>query len=120
LRGNVPTRIQKLRDGQYDAIMLAAAGVERLQINLDEFVVEKLDPKIFVPAPAQGVLALQTRENDVELIEALQVIHQKEVADKINVERKVLNLFDGGCQLPLVYIAKKALMKKKTLFLKFG
>ena len=107
LRGNVPTRIQKLREGQYDAIMLAAAGVERLQIELNEFVVEKLDPKQFVPAPAQGVLALQTRENDIELIEALQVIHQKEVAAKINVERKVLNLFDGGCQLPLgVYCEK--------------
>ena len=107
LRGNVPTRIQKLREGNYDAIMLAAAGVERLQINLDEFVVEKLDPKQFVPAPAQGVLALQTRENDVELIEALQIINQPEVAAKIVIERKVLNLFDGGCQLPLgVYCEK--------------
>lgn len=107
LRGNVPTRIQKLRDGQYDAIMLAAAGVERLQINLDEFVVEKLDPKQFVPAPAQGVLALQTRENDTELIEALQIINQADIATKINIERKVLNLFDGGCQLPLgVYCEK--------------
>ena len=107
LRGNVPTRIQKLRDGQYDAIMLAAAGVERLQINLDEFIVEKLDPKIFVPAPAQGVLALQTRLNDSALIEALQVINQPEVAAKISIERKVLNLFDGGCQLPLgVYCEK--------------
>lgn len=101
LRGNVPTRIQKLRDGQYDAIMLAAAGVERLKINLEEFFVEKLDPKQFIPAPAQGVLALQTRDDDAALIETLQVIHQKEVAAKINIERKVLNLFDGGCQLPL-------------------
>jgi len=117
LRGNVPTRIQKLRDGQYDAIMLAAAGVERLQINLDEFVVEKLDPKIFVPAPAQGVLALQTRESDTELIEALQIIHQKEVAEKIGIERKVLNLFDGGCQLPLgVYCEKGFDEEENTIF----
>jgi hydroxymethylbilane synthase len=118
LRGNVPTRIQKLRDGQYDAIMLAAAGVERLQINLDEFIVEKLDPKVFVPAPAQGVLALQTRENDVELIEALQVIHQKEVANKINVERKVLNLFDGGCQLPLGVYCEKGFDEEENAIFK--
>jgi hydroxymethylbilane synthase len=117
LRGNVPTRIQKLRDGQYDAIMLAAAGVERLQINLDEFIVEKLDPKIFVPAPAQGVLALQTREDNIELIEALQFLHQKEVATKINIERKVLNLFDGGCQLPLgVYCEKGFDAEENTIY----
>jgi hydroxymethylbilane synthase len=117
LRGNVPTRIQKLRDGQYDAIMLAAAGVERLQINLDEFIVEKLDPKIFVPVPAQGVLALQTREDNIELIEALQFLHQKEVATKINIERKVLNLFDGGCQLPLgVYCEKGFDAEENTIY----
>lgn len=117
LRGNVPTRIQKLRDGQYDAIMLAAAGVERLQINLDEFVVEKLDPKQFVPAPAQGVLALQTRESDTALIEVLHVLNQPEVATKIAVERKVLNLFDGGCQLPLgVYCEKGFDTDENTIY----
>jgi hydroxymethylbilane synthase len=58
LRGNVPTRIQKLRDKKYDAIMLAAAGVERLKIDLSEFKVLRLDPKEFIPAPAQGVLGL--------------------------------------------------------------
>jgi porphobilinogen deaminase len=97
--------------------MLAAAGVERLQINLDEFIVEKLDPKIFVPAPAQGVLALQTREDNIELIEALQFLHQKEVATKINIERKVLNLFDGGCQLPLgVYCEKGFDAEENTIY----
>lgn len=107
LRGNVPTRIQKLREGKYDAIMLAAAGVARLQFNLDEFHVEKLDPRQFVPAPAQGVLALQIRESDKALADVLKVIHEPEVAQKIDIERKVLNLFDGGCQLPLgVYCEK--------------
>ena len=101
LRGNVPTRIEKLRSGQYDAIMLAAAGVERLQIDLDEFEVQKLDPKQFVPAPAQGVLAIEVRADDTELIAALQILNEPKVAAKIGIERKVLNLFDGGCQLPL-------------------
>lgn len=101
LRGNVPTRIQKLKDKQYDAIMLAAAGVERLNIDLTAFHVEKLNPKEFIPAPAQGVLALQIRSNDAELANTLQAINDTEVAATIAIERKVLNLFDGGCQLPL-------------------
>jgi hydroxymethylbilane synthase len=101
LRGNVPTRINKLREGKYDAIMIAAAGVERLEIDLSEFHTEKLSPKEFVPAPAQGVLALQTREEDEALIKALQQLNAADVQEVISIERKVLNLFDGGCQLPL-------------------
>jgi hydroxymethylbilane synthase len=54
LRGNVPTRIQKLRDGGYDAIMMACAGAERLELDLSEFHIVRMDPKVFVPAPAQG------------------------------------------------------------------
>ena len=64
LRGNVPTRIQKLRDGQYDAIMLAHAGVHRLELDLTDLHVHVLDPLNFVPAPAQGALALQMRKGD--------------------------------------------------------
>ncbi len=117
LRGNVPTRIQKLRDKQYDAILLAAAGVERLQINLDEFHVTKLDPKEFVPAPAQGVLALQIREVDTELLAKLQVMNHPDVAQAIAVERRVLNQLDGGCQLPLgVYCAPDEDDDGKTFF----
>ena len=101
LRGNVPTRIQKLRDGNYDAILLAKAGVDRLQLDLSDFHVEVLDPTVFIPAPAQGVLALQIRESDTELFEILQQINHPEVAQRIGVERKVLNLLEGGCQLPL-------------------
>ena len=64
LRGNVPTRIQKLRDGEYDAILLAKAGVDRLELDLSDLEVFVLDPEEFVPAPAQGVLGLQIREGD--------------------------------------------------------
>jgi hydroxymethylbilane synthase len=98
LRGNVPTRIQKLREGQYDAIVLAKAGVARLELNLSEFVVVTLDTTRFIPAPAQGALALQTRAND-PLIEELAPLNITD-ADTVNVERQVLAGMEGGCQMP--------------------
>ena len=101
LRGNVPTRINKLREGQYDAIMLAAAGVERLGLDLSDLHVEKLDPKEFIPAPAQGVLAWQIRDNDSAIESVIDKLNNEDVQMQINVERRILNLFDGGCQLPL-------------------
>jgi hydroxymethylbilane synthase len=101
LRGNVPTRIQKLREGQYDAIILAKAGVSRLEIDLSEFHVVELDPKTFIPAPAQGVLALQIRENGSELWQEIQKLNHPQVENQISIERKILNLMQGGCQLPL-------------------
>lgn len=101
LRGNVPTRIKKLADKQYDAILLAAAGVERLGLNLDEFHCERLLPEEFIPAPAQGVLAWQVKETNYKLIDLFDKISDFDVFVKINIERRVLNLFDGGCQLPL-------------------
>lgn len=102
LRGNVPTRVQKLRERQYDAILLAKAGVDRLQLDLSDFHVEVIEPVEFIPAPAQGVLAIQIREDNKELFEVLQNgIHNREVENTVGLERKILNLFDGGCQLPL-------------------
>jgi hydroxymethylbilane synthase len=101
LRGNVPTRIQKLREGQYDAIMMACAGAERLKLDLSEFHIVRMDPKVFIPAPAQGVLALQIREGNDALHETLSILHDADVAERLAVERRILNLFQGGCQLPL-------------------
>src|SRR5690606_31035315 len=107
LRGNVNTRLQKLRDEKYDAIMLAKAGVERLALDLTEFHVEVIPPNEIIPAPAQGVLAIQIRETDSELQQLLQQIHQPQVAEVIGVERKVLNLFEGGCHMPLGCYCRK-------------
>jgi len=107
LRGNVPTRIGKLRDEKYDAIMIAKAGASRLEIDLSEFHVEELTPAELVPAPAQGVLAIQIRESDKELFDALQVLHHPEVAEQLSVERSVLKLFGGGCHLPLGCYCRK-------------
>jgi hydroxymethylbilane synthase len=101
LRGNVPTRIQKLRDGHYDAILLAKAGVNRLQLDLSDLFCVTLDPTEFVPAPAQGVLGLQIRSNDSTLQEILGELNHAETKDKIDIERGVLKKMEGGCQLPL-------------------
>lgn len=107
LRGNVPTRIQKLRDGGYDAIVLANAGVTRLKLDLSEFHVERLDPKEFVPAPAQGVLGLQVRSDDERVKKIVAQMNHQDVKDLIQIERGVLNQLNGGCQLPLGVYAEK-------------
>jgi len=101
LRGNINTRVQKLRDEKYDAIMIAKAGVERIGMDLSDFHIEVINPTEIVPAPAQGVLAVQINEHNVELKQILSKINQQEVAEIIGVERKVLNLFEGGCHMPL-------------------
>lgn len=101
LRGNVPTRIDKLRKNNYDAIVLAKAGIDRLKIDLSEFIEVILDPEEFIPAPAQGVLGLQIRNEDAELEKVLDQMNHADVAKRIGLERKILNLLQGGCQLPL-------------------
>ena len=101
LRGNVPTRVEKLKSGTYDAILLAYAGVSRLNLDLGGLKVVKLDPEEFVPAPAQGVLALQIRKNETKLSELLAEINNEEVQQQILIERSILKSMDGGCQLPL-------------------
>lgn len=101
LRGNLQTRIQKLRDEKYDAIVLAKAGVTRIEMDLSDFHIEEVAPVEVIPAPAQGVLAIQIRETDSELFTLLQKLNNEAVAKTIAVERKVLNMFDAGCHAPL-------------------
>jgi hydroxymethylbilane synthase len=101
IRGNVPTRLEKLRKGDFDAIFLAAAGVRRLNLDLSDLVLTELNPREFVPAPAQGVLAWQTHRDNTEVRLLLKKIHHPEVSAVTNVERRTLQLMDGGCQLPL-------------------
>ncbi len=99
LRGNVPTRIQKLRDGHYDAIILANAGVIRLGLDVSDLVTVPLDPEHFVPAPAQGMLAIQCRE-EPWLMALLGTLHSTEPARCVAAERWLLAKLEGGCQLP--------------------
>lgn len=107
IRGNVPTRLQRLRDGEYDAIMLAKAGLKRLGADLSGLYVEELTPQEIVPAPAQGVLALQIREADTALREKLQEINCREVQQTTYVERRILHLFEGGCRMPIGAYCRK-------------
>ena len=81
--------------------MLAAACIKRLDLDISDLHVERLDPTEFIPAPAQGVLGLQIRSNDLELREILSHINDSVVSKQIWLERKILNLFGGGCQMPL-------------------
>jgi len=101
IRGNVPTRLTKLQNGEADAILLAAAGLIRLDIDLSDFEVVKMNPREFPCAPAQGVLAYQTREADKDIRRILQKLHHPEVALVTNVERKILQTIGGGCHAPL-------------------
>jgi hydroxymethylbilane synthase len=109
IRGNVPTRVEKLRNGHFDAILLAAAGLSRLGLDLSDLHLVKFNPREFVPAPAQGVLAWQTAKEDLEVRRILKHLHQPEVSAVTNVERKVLQLMEGGCHMPLgVYCERDA------------
>jgi len=100
IRGNVPTRLGKLMTSQFDAIVLASAGIERLELDLSAFPTVELNPKEFVPAPAQGVLAFQTNAMDFDTRRLLKEIHNSEVSRATNIERKALKLMNGGCQMP--------------------
>jgi hydroxymethylbilane synthase len=109
LRGNVPTRVDKLRSGQYDAILLAKAGLDRLGLDLSDLYVMDLDPRVFVPAPAQGVLAVQTRAGDTAVRHVIERLNDADAEATAVVERKVLNAFHGGCQVPLgVHVRREA------------
>lgn len=104
IRGNIDTRLQKLKDEQYDAIILAAAGLKRMGWS-DEVVTEYLAEDISVPAVGQGALALECRADDEELLTALQAFHNLECATSVVAERTFLAAMEGGCQVPIAGFA---------------
>jgi len=105
LRGNVPTRIRRLRAGDFDAILLAAAGVERLRDGpaldgaLDGVTVIRLNPERFVPAPAQGALAVQCRRDDERVLAALAALDHAASHVAVDAERDALRRAEGGCDV---------------------
>ncbi len=101
LRGNVPTRVRKLRDGQYDAILLAYAGVHRLGLDLSHLVARKLPLEVLLPAPAQGALGVEVRADDASTRELVATIHEPLLAQEVQAERQVLVGLGGGCHIPL-------------------
>ncbi len=101
LRGNLPTRIKRLREKKYDAIIVAMAGVKRLNIDLSDLKMFPLPYSFFLPAPSQGALALQIRADENE-IENLLKKHNDEITEKaVQAERFFLKHFGGGCHIPL-------------------
>ena len=99
LRGNVPTRVNRLREGLYDGILLARAGILRLELDLADLYVKPLDPDEFVPAPAQGMLGIQCRDGDVWQ-QDLNRLDCPEAGRAVAAERSLLKKLEGGCQLP--------------------
>lgn len=99
LRGNVQTRMRKLKEGQYDAILLAAAGLERLGITGGDGIhLEYLEPDAFLPAAGQGILAVEAKEG--RLTEVLEAIHCPEAALELEAERSFLKAIGGSCNAP--------------------
>lgn len=101
LRGNVPTRVQKLRDGDYDAIVLASAGLRRLNSDLSGLHVVTMDHPTWPGAPGQGALAVECRADDEATRQLLANLHVAEDAELVDIERSLLRALGGGCSLPL-------------------
>jgi len=104
LRGNVPTRVAKLRRGDYDAILVAAAGVHRLGLDLDDLGPRLLAPELLLPAPGQGALAIEVRAHD-PATRCLEQLHDPVLASRVAAERGLLELIGGGCHVPLGCLA---------------
>lgn len=98
LRGNVQTRLRKLDEGQYDAVILAAAGLKRL--GLGERIRSYLSTDDSIPAAGQGVMAVEIRESDTELRDMLSFLHNESVASAIRAERAFLGCVGGDCKVP--------------------
>jgi hydroxymethylbilane synthase len=99
LRGNIDTRLKKMDHLKFNGIVLAAAGLRRM--GWEQRMTELIPTEICLPAVGQGALALQCREDDVELIEFLQLIHHEPTAIAVTAERAFLDVLQGGCQIPI-------------------
>jgi hydroxymethylbilane synthase len=103
LRGNVDTRLRKALDGQYDAIILAGAGLSRL--GLDHHITEWLSLDVMLPAPGQGALAVQCRADDSTTLELLSVLEDESTRKAVTAERAFLSGLGGGCAVPVAAYA---------------
>lgn len=99
LRGNVNTRMRKLKEENFDGIILAAAGVERMEWK--EAITEELSYNVCLPAVSQGVIAVETRSDDPEIIALVKLIHDSESEICVKAERALLRALEGGCQIPI-------------------
>jgi len=100
IRGNIDTRLKKLQTEDYDAIILAAAGLKRMGWS-DNIVTTYLDRDILLPAIGQGALGIECRSDDKELLDLLSKVHNHDVAQCVTAERTFLSEMDGSCQVPI-------------------
>lgn len=105
IRGNVQTRLRKLSEGQYDAIVLAAAGLERLELtDSADYHFERLDPSLCLPAAGQAILAVESRTG--HLTEVLEALHDREAAVCLAAERAYLAAIGGNCNAPAAALSR--------------
>jgi hydroxymethylbilane synthase len=104
LRGNVNTRIRKLQEGEYDAIILACAGLERL--GMDSLVTEILGPPRWLPAATQGTIGIQCRAEDQAVMDLIEPLKDRDAVLRTRAERAVATVLHGSCQVPLAVFAQ--------------
>ena len=112
LRGNVPTRIKRFLESDWDAIILARAGVERLKLN--KYISSIIKTDIMLPAVGQGALGIETRANNKIVNEIIKSIHHENTYKAVLAERALLKTLEGGCQVPIGAFAEA---KQNGLFL---
>jgi hydroxymethylbilane synthase len=99
IRGNVETRLRKMEEGYCDAMIMAAAGLQRL--NLEKYITEIIEPEVIIPAASQGVIAIESRKNDERIDAFLNKINHPQTWNAIEAERGFLRKIEGGCQVPV-------------------
>lgn len=112
LRGNVPTRIKKFLGSEWDAIILARAGVERLKLN--KYISSIIKKEAVLPAVGQGALGIETRSDNTKVIEIVKSIHHEPTYQAVLAERALLKTLEGGCQVPIGAFAE---VKQSGLYL---
>lgn len=105
IRGNVDTRLRKLRGGDYDAILLAGAGLRRLGLNPSEVPCVVVEAEVLPPAPGQGALALQARAADRDVADLAAPLNDAPTAGAVAAERRLMTRLEGGCRLPIGALA---------------
>lgn len=118
LRGNVDTRLRKALEGQYDAIILAGAGLIRL--GLEKYITEWLPLEVMLPAPGQGALAVQCRADDESTLSLLAALEDDSTRKAVTAERQFLLGLGGGCAVPVAAYAQTADRGRQTVILLTG
>lgn len=99
IRGNVETRLRKMEDGYCDAMIMAAAGLQRL--NLEKYITEIIEPEVIIPATSQGIIAIESRKDDDRIDSFLKEINHSQTWNSSETERGFLRKIEGGCQVPV-------------------